>query len=91
MSVAARRGAAELEELQRMLIERSIKDARCDEDGLGINGASDELLRGLLTAAMLAMVARRCEEKRASPMIGFAGVQPAVARCLDRGGGLGGP
>jgi hypothetical protein len=61
MPVAARRGAAELEESQRMLIERSIKDARCDEDGLGISGASDELLRGLLTAAMLAV------EKRFAP------------------------
>ena len=55
------RHAAELEESQRMLIERSIHDARCDEDGLGIRGASDELLRGLLTAAMLAV------EKRFAP------------------------
>ena len=55
------RNAAELEESQRMLIERSIQDARCDEDGLGIRGASDELLRGLLTAAMLAV------EKRFAP------------------------
>ena len=55
------RNAAELEESQRMLIERSIRDARCDEDGLGIRGASDELLRGLLTAAMLAV------EKRFAP------------------------
>jgi len=44
-----------------MLIERSIRDARCDEDGLGIRGASDELLRGLLTAAVLAV------EKRFAP------------------------
>ena len=55
------RNTAELEESQRMLVERSIKDARCDEDGLGIRGASDELLRGLLTAAMLAV------EKRFAP------------------------
>jgi hypothetical protein len=60
-TVTAQRGAAELEESQRMLIERSIRDARCDEDGLGIRGASDELLRGLLTAAMLAV------EKRFAP------------------------
>ena len=55
------REAAELEESQRLLVERSIRDARCDEDGLGIRGASDELLRGLLTAAMLAV------EKRFAP------------------------
>ena len=60
-TVAVKRGAAELEESQRMLVERSIRDARCDEDGLGIRGASDELLRGLLTAAMLAV------EKRFAP------------------------
>jgi len=60
-TVTAQRGAAELEESQRMLIERSIRDARCDEDGLGIRGASDELLRGLLTAAVLAV------EKRFAP------------------------
>ena len=58
---AISREAAELEESQRLLIERSIRDARCDEDGLGIRGASDELLRGLLTAAMLAV------EKRFAP------------------------
>ena len=55
---AVSRGAAELEESQRLLIERSIRDARCDEDGLGIRGASDEFLRELLTAAMLAVEQR---------------------------------
>ena len=60
-TTAVKRGAAELEESQRLLVERSIRDARCDEDGLGIRGASDELLRGLLTAAMLAV------EKRFAP------------------------
>ena len=60
-TAAANRNTAELEESQRLLIERSIRDARCDEDGLGIRGASDELLRGLLTAAMLAV------EKRFAP------------------------
>ena len=57
-AAAIGREAAELEESQRLLVERSIRDARCDEDGLGISGASDELLRGLLTAAMLAVEQR---------------------------------
>jgi len=44
----------EVQEQQIILVERTLRDARSDEDGLGIKGASDELLRGLLTAAMLA-------------------------------------
>ena len=57
-AAAISREAAELEESQRLLIERSLHDARCDDDGLGIRGASDEFLRGLLTAAMLAVEQR---------------------------------
>jgi hypothetical protein len=57
-ATAYSREAAELEESQRLLIERSLRDARCDEDGLGIRGASDEYLRELLTAAMLAVEQR---------------------------------
>ena len=56
--VSANRAAVELEASQRLLIERSLRDARCDEDGLGIKGASDEMLRGLLTAAMQAVAKR---------------------------------
>ena len=40
-----------LDEVRGLLIERSIRSARSNEDGLGLTGGSDELLQGLLSAA----------------------------------------
>ena len=44
-----------LSAMRAAVVERSIQDARSDADGLGIKGASDALLRGLLQAAMRAI------------------------------------
>ena len=44
-----------MDAMRAALVERSLRDARADADGLGIKGASDELLRGLMTAAMRAI------------------------------------
>ena len=44
-----------LAQVRAAMVERSMRDARSDADGLGIKGASDELLRELLEAAMRAI------------------------------------
>lgn len=51
----------ELDDVRRLLVERSLSNLRCNEDGLGVTGEADELLRGLLLAARQA-----CERRFAS-------------------------
>jgi hypothetical protein len=47
-----------------MLLERSMCAARSDEDGLGVTGAADDLLRRLLGAALLATEQRFARSTR---------------------------
>lgn len=54
-----------LEGVRSALVERSLTDARGDDDGLGVRGASDELLRQLLGAAMRALERRFADNTRA--------------------------
>lgn len=62
--VVASAAVSHTEEARRLLIERAMLDSKSDADGLGFKGEQDELLRGLLSAAYLAM------EKRYAPSTG---------------------
>ena len=47
-----------MNEIRQLMVERQLLAARANEDGLGVTGATDELLRGLLAAAQRAMERR---------------------------------
>ena len=48
----------EMDEIRLMMAERKLICIRANEDGLGVSGASDELLRNLLIAGHRSMERR---------------------------------
>ena len=51
LALASRRESDQLQEVRELMVERSMQSLALNEDGLGVTGQVDDMLRGLLAAA----------------------------------------
>jgi hypothetical protein len=58
------KGDASLAEVRALLVERSMTNVRANDDGLGVTGQADDILRGLLAAAQRAIEKRYADSTR---------------------------